>query len=430
MSSTSSVTAVSVSEHQLWEDTLSTLLSLSDSMRKRNAELEARVADLEVELSVWKQAHSNTLEDASRDSKTMKARLATLNGQVASMETFMNQNQLVLCVIDGDACVFDEALLQQGLEGGRLAAQRLTKAVADFLTLEEECVLGRLSFWVSVYFNRSALVNSLARTSTCSVEQFNAFLMGFGQASPRFLLVDTGYGKEGTYAKIAEYLQTYIRFPQTQRVFFAGGRSSAHESTLMALNKDKLLGKLVLMEERPSMMLPLSPVSLVDEAFLPPLPRLRLDGLFMRDELNATKGPLPLHIDVGTPSRMVCMSGGLPTPRSPPNTAPPTISGSRFVDPSLPLHKQTPPPCNEFYLMSCTKGGSCKYSHEYLLTVEQLATLGANARKAPCNFLKNGLPCPYGERCCWGHVCPNGNKCFHLSKGKCWFKGECMHPPV
>lgn len=34
-----------------------------------------------------------------------------------------------------------------------------------------------------------------------------------------------------------------------------------------------------------------------------------------------------------------------------------------------------------------------------------------------------GLGCPYGENCCWGHVCPNGAKCFHLSKGKCWFKG-------
>src|ERR1700722_13654360 len=35
----------------------------------------------------------------------------------------------------------------------------------------------------------------------------------------------------------------------------------------------------------------------------------------------------------------------------------------------------------------------------------------------------SGLHCPYGEKCCWGHVCPSGPKCFHLSKGKCWFKG-------
>lgn len=65
--------------------------------------------------------------------------------------------------------------------------------------------------------------------------------MGFSQASPRFLLVDVGYGKDATFSKITglllvfcvsrprcsicvikEYLQTYIRFPQTQRIFLAG----------------------------------------------------------------------------------------------------------------------------------------------------------------------------------------------------------------
>jgi hypothetical protein len=79
--------------------------------------------------------------------------------------------------------------------------------------------------------------------------------------------------------------------------------------------------------------------------------------------------------------------------------------------------------------MSCSKGaGTCKYSHDYVLTPEQLISLANNAKKAPCNWLKNGVHCPYGEKCCWGHVCPNGPKCFHLSKGKCWFKGEGMHP--
>jgi len=38
-----------------------------------------------------------------------------------------------------------------------------------------------------------------------------------------------------------------------------------------------------------------------------------------------------------------------------------------------------------------------------------------------------GVQCPYGDKCCWGHVCPNGPKCFHLSKGKCWFKGGTLN---
>jgi hypothetical protein len=46
--------------------------------------------------------------------------------------------------------------------------------------------------------------------------------------------------------------------------------------------------------------------------------------------------------------------------------------------------------------MSCTKGGACKYSHDYILTPDQLATLAANAKKAPCNFLKNGMSIQLG----------------------------------
>jgi hypothetical protein len=35
----------------------------------------------------------------------------------------------------------------------------------------------------------------------------------------------------------------------------------------------------------------------------------------------------------------------------------------------------------------------CKYSHDYILTSEQLASLASNAKKAPCNWLKNGVRC-------------------------------------
>lgn len=109
---------------------------------------------------------------------------------------------LILCVIDGDACVFTEALLRQGHEGGRLAAQQLTKAVADHLTSEDIHVLGRLSFWITIYYNRIGLASVLERHQICTPEQLEAFTMGFSQASPRFLLVDVGYGKDATFTKI------------------------------------------------------------------------------------------------------------------------------------------------------------------------------------------------------------------------------------
>jgi len=284
------------------------------------------------------------------------------------------------------------------------------------LTNEDILSLGRLSFWITIYYNRIGLTSVLERHQICTPEQLEAFTMGFSQASPRFLLVDVGYGKDATFTKITEYLQTYIRFPQTRRIFLAGGSDSAYASTIATLQSDGLAGKLAFLEA-------LGARTNQSPRFR--LPTLYVDNLFMTQEatspLSATHHPPPLDMSGLSP----CMSGGLPTPRSPPSG--PTSSTGKLIDPSLPLHKHSPPPCNEFYLMSCTKGGTCKYSHDYVLTPDQLATLASNAKKAPCNFLKNGLQCPYGDRCCWGHTCPNGSKCFHLSKGKCWFKGEGMH---
>jgi hypothetical protein len=43
----------------------------------------------------------------------------------------------------------------------------------------------------------------------------------------------------------------------------------------------------------------------------------------------------------------------------------------------------------------------CKYSHDYLLTPDELGMLAASAKKAPCSFLKKGAyvhPCGCRQR--------------------------------
>jgi hypothetical protein len=32
--------------------------------------------------------------------------------------------------------------------------------------------------------------------------------------------------------------------------------------------------------------------------------------------------------------------------------------------------------------------------------------------------------CIHGDNCCFGHKCPNGNTCYFLRQGKCYFKGR------
>jgi hypothetical protein len=402
---------------QLWDETLTRLLNLSTATVKRNVELETRLADLEVELTVWKQAHATTLEASERQVTAHNVQLSSLNRQISSLESFKNQSPLILCVLDGDGNIFAENLLKLGQQGGRQAAQQFTKGIAQYLSNEDVHCFGRLSFWVTIYFNKSGLLETLVAHNKCTSEQFEAFCVGFSQASPRFLMIDVGPGKEAADAKIREYLQTYTRFPQTLRVFFGGGHDNGYASTLTALENEQFLGKLVLLEGYDDVANELRKLA---------LPSLKLEGLFMSQKLSYLPKKLAPLTMPG--SKSVTTNGGLMSPRSPSNSS--SSSAKRLVNPALPLHKQSPPPCNEYYLMSCFKGTTCKYSHDYELTPEQRAVLANNAKKGPCNFLKSGLQCPYGDKCCWGHACPNGPKCFHLSKGKCWFKGDAMHLAV
>jgi len=410
---------------QLWDEALTRLLDLSTATVKRNSDLENRLTELELELSVWKQAHSTVIEVADRDKKAHNAQLATLNRQISSLGVLKNQNPLILCVIDGDTNVFSQSLLSQGHQGGRQAAQELTKGIAEFLSQEEIQVFGRLSFWVTVYVNKRELLNNLVGEGLCTADQFEAFTSGLSQASPRFLVVDVGTGKDGADTKIKEYLQTYAHLPQTLRVFFAGGCDNSYVASLRALEHEELLGKVVVLHGANGP---------AEEIRQLAVPFMQIEGLFMPSSpsLYVQRRPGPVSL-VGV-NNSVTTHGGLISPQSETQSSASTSTqaiaetGGRSIDPTKPLHKQAPPPCNEHYLMKCTKGPNCKYSHEWALTPEQLDILAKNAKKAPCNYLKNGLVCPYGDKCCWGHVCPSGARCFHLSKGKCWFKGDGMHP--
>lgn len=78
----------------------------------------------------------------------------------------------------------------------------LTKGVADYLQNSGFQTRGRLWLWVTIYFNKKGLHDTLVNNRHCTSEQFEGFLLGFSQASPRFLIADVGFGKEAADVKI------------------------------------------------------------------------------------------------------------------------------------------------------------------------------------------------------------------------------------
>lgn len=67
-------------------------------------------------------------------------------------------------------------IVGQGRQGGIVAAQRLTQTIATHLSTEDLIIFGRISFWITVYFNRAHILDTLAVNNICSVQQFDAFL--------------------------------------------------------------------------------------------------------------------------------------------------------------------------------------------------------------------------------------------------------------
>lgn len=151
-----------------------------------------------------------------------------------------------------------------------------------------------------------------------------------------------------------------------------GGHDNGYAPTLTALENEQFLGKLVLLEGYEGVTSEMRKLA---------LPSLKLEGVFMTQNLSFRPQNLtPLAIPG---SKSVTTNGGLMSPRSPSSSS--SSIGKKMIDPSLvrhldssgephtqpvcqPLHKQSPPPCNEFYLMSCFKGVSI-YDRSYGLCV-------------------------------------------------------------
>ncbi len=79
----------------------------------------------------------------------------------------------------------------------------LTKGLNDHMaSMDSEPASSRGQVWLTVYCNKTGLLETLTSNNICTAEQFESFVMGFNQASPLFSFVDVGIGKERADEKI------------------------------------------------------------------------------------------------------------------------------------------------------------------------------------------------------------------------------------
>ncbi|KAI0068923.1 hypothetical protein BV25DRAFT_1910657 [Artomyces pyxidatus] len=404
-----------------WIELLGKVQELAEATSTENTELSARVKELELELLVWKQAHSAAREAAERENKIRDEQLAVLRKQVSGggHGLVVEKDGLVLCVIDGTKTFFAAPYLKQGEHGGRRAGQEISNGIHRHLTEDNAYASSDISLWIFVYVNKRRLVTELVGNAVCTALQLDAFCAGLSETSPSLNIIDVASKKDAD-SKIREYLQMFSKLQHNLRIYTTGGYGSEYSPSLPYLDVVAPTASVVLVRGHsyPSF-----------GSFGQGYPHILLEGLFMKD-MPSDFSTAPTSFSGITP-----VSAGVDEERSQMGspdlvTFTPATRTVPVLDPTLPLYKQNPPPCNEHYLLAeCSKNGRCKYSHEYELNEEQLATLAKNAKQSPCWFLNNDMQCPYGDGCCWGHVCPFGIKCHFSSKDKCRFKGAGMHRP-
>ncbi|KAF8843945.1 hypothetical protein BDN67DRAFT_944155 [Paxillus ammoniavirescens] len=346
-----------------------------------NTFLRDRVNELEQELSVWKLA----FKTAETEKNDLQKSLLKLEKSIGSMK---DDNPLFLCLIDGDGNIFSQELLTLGHTGGRQAAMLLTKGLTDYMVETDAESSGRGQVWLTVYCNKSGLMDTLVNNDICTVGDFEAFVLGFNQSSPLFSIVDVGSGKEAADAKIKECLRIFTRFPQTSRVFFGGGHDNGYTSTLSHLENEGLLKKIILLRGYQTLAAELQHFD---------LHQLHLEGVFMANKLPSnhkkthTTSSIGMHAPENDKSHHLSQEF---YPATPGKNRP----FLRYLDPSLvrTFHTNNPRPCTFFYLSKCKQGDKCTYGHNYYLTPENLAELRANAKKSPCSMV-NRSTCQFSS---------------------------------
>ncbi|KAH8106088.1 hypothetical protein BXZ70DRAFT_415569 [Cristinia sonorae] len=423
------------------------VLSLQEDV---TAYVEAVLADRLKELTELRQEldSSNRFNDYFRKLDMDSAReREELRAQVRALkDAVLTQDRRVVCLIDGDGYIFSRSLITQGQEGGRLAAAKLSESIRDFIRSDGTQI------YVYVFIHKQGLTNILRRCGLEAVARhLEEFMIGFNQSTERFIFVDVGSGKEAVDSKIRAYLEDEAKITQTTKIIFGGCHDNGYTNTLRSLITAGHGNKLVLLEGYKTMaagygILPVQSLA-IPELFEPE--KLEDQAVYHRaisPNVPLSTPAVPPGLGIETPTATSPILTSIPANTGPVSyrtalqtagagsrtqtwRGPPSPPRTRRIDPSKALSKQTPPPCNIFYLTNgqCKFKDSCAFAHDYLLTADQLDEVREFAKKSPCATMIRGDMCTYGEQCCYGHKCPMLGKCFFFKMGTCKFTAAGMH---
>lgn len=211
-------------------------------------------------------------------------------------------------------------------------------------------------------------------------------------------MTDVGSQKEAADAKFREVLRLYCKLPSCKLVLAGCEHDGGYSHLLQSLETEGLADKIRVLKSFDEAAFDIKRLNLKTVEFPGMFETRKLVSYAQHSAAGIRKPKTPPPPPAPTPKKsalLVPSAAKSATIKTTSFVAPPsgsddkengftTVKKLRNVDPSKPLSKQTPPPCNMFYIRGTCKRQDCFYAHDYRLSPKQRATLKADAKKSPC----------------------------------------------
>ncbi|CAK7222765.1 hypothetical protein SBRCBS47491_004972 [Sporothrix bragantina] len=180
------------------------------------------------------------LDDARNSRRNLQQQVQATEARIQQLikenDAHQNRHPYAAVLIDGDGLLFREDFVNDGMEGGKRAAQALRDAVAG------RCgnLPSKVEIVVKVCANLSGLATAMRNAGSISSENlFKQFTLGFTQAKASFDFIDVGFGKERADSKIREDARWHLNNVNCQMVLLGISHDSGYAPFLDELSNDR-----------------------------------------------------------------------------------------------------------------------------------------------------------------------------------------------
>nr|POE85070.1 hypothetical protein CFP56_68639 [Quercus suber] len=217
----------------------------------KNALLEEVIQAYHHIASTQSDAMEQREEEQRRFQLALLERKDLLETGVRVLQDIMNQDPFILCLLDGNAFLFDHALLRAGRQGGERAATLLSDALLEWSQAHVSDFPVETKVAVRVYADLAGLAETCSATGLpISKEHVQDFFQGLMSDHALFDFVDVGSNRNGAVQKLAGQFKMHTMDMHCRQIYLG----CLHTENYSALLKEaaetdvKMMTRITLLE--------------------------------------------------------------------------------------------------------------------------------------------------------------------------------------